>query len=92
MLQTSNIPNFNRSKLKFWFEGRFLGFDFKFHLKKCMQRQVLTKNASFYCYWSSTVSIDGHHGSKERFMFELLVLKDNLYDYALSHKISLEIS
>ena len=75
--RNSSFPNLNQIKFKFgWCK-----------ISRVIKRQVLTRNASYFCFWSSTVSIDGDHANKKRSILELLVMNDNLYDHPQSHKI-----
>ena len=80
--KTSDFFNFHQIKLKFG-----LGVDFKIQFKNSIKCQDLTKKASFLQFWSSTVSVDGNHGSKGTSMLKLLFLKDSLYMYDYSHNI-----
>ena len=76
----SDFPNFNRIELRFGLRVD-LGFDFKVYLKRWIKREVLTE------LHHSIVSIDGHHGTKERYVLELLDFKNGSYNYTESHNI-----
>ena len=55
-----------------WGRGEFVALISNFDSKKRIKYHVLRKNASFHCFWSSTVSMYGHHGNKKRSIPKLL--------------------